>query len=41
MNGFKPSKTIKNGDHHTYLAPENVVLPKSVGRFCFFRLKLL
>jgi hypothetical protein len=33
MNGFKASKTTNNADHHTFLAPQNVVLPKAIGRF--------
>ncbi|CAF1457313.1 unnamed protein product [Rotaria sordida] len=30
MNGFKASKTTNNHDHHTFVAPSNVILPKSV-----------
>jgi hypothetical protein len=34
MNGYKASKTTTNNlDHHTFIAPKNVVLPKTVGRF--------
>jgi hypothetical protein len=32
MNGFKASKITNNLDHHTFLAPSNVVVPKTVGR---------
>ncbi|CAF3606443.1 unnamed protein product [Rotaria sp. Silwood1] len=30
MNGFKASKTKNNHDHHTFIAPSNIVLPKSI-----------
>jgi len=37
MNGFKMNlkSEMKENDHHTFLAPLNVVLPDSVGKIYF------